>query len=98
MQTAVASRLSPSKVRRAFSLVELMVVTVIVVILAGLVAGVVVKAVEASRTSTTLTTMEIIKSGLNKQLQETVDATKKNTGCKSRIDVRQTEASFSRNN
>ena len=77
MQTAVASRLSPSKVRRAFSLVELMVVTVIVVILAGLVAGVVVKAVEASRTSTTLTTMEIIKSGLNKQLQETVDATKK---------------------
>jgi prepilin-type N-terminal cleavage/methylation domain-containing protein len=77
MQTGAASRLAPGKVRPAFSLVELMVVTVIVVILAGLVAGVVVKAVDASRTTATLTTMEIIKSGLSKQLQEIGEQSRK---------------------
>lgn len=77
MQTAAASRYVTLELRRAFSLVELMVVTVIVVILAGLVAGVVVKAVDASRTSTTLTTMEIIKSGLSKQLQEIGEQSRK---------------------
>ena len=63
--------------RQGFSLVELMVVTVIVVILAGLIAGVVVKAVSAQRTATTLTTMEVIKSGLSRQLQEISDAARK---------------------
>jgi prepilin-type N-terminal cleavage/methylation domain-containing protein len=77
MQQVAASRLSLRKKRHAFTLVELMVVTVIVVILAGLVAGVVVKAVDASRTTSTLTTMEILKSGLNKQVQEIVDAAKR---------------------
>jgi prepilin-type N-terminal cleavage/methylation domain-containing protein len=77
MKISPASRFAPGKVRSAFSLVELMVVTVIVVILAGLVAGVVVKAIDASRTTATLTTMEIIKTGLNKQVQEIVDTAKK---------------------
>ena len=40
--------------RKGFSLTELMVVVAVIVILAGLVAGVVVKAIDASRTSTSL--------------------------------------------
>ena len=70
MRLLPAPKITTNQFRQAFSLVELMVVTVIVVILAGLVAGVVVKAIDASRTTATLTTMEIIKSGLSKQLQE----------------------------
>jgi prepilin-type N-terminal cleavage/methylation domain-containing protein len=71
--------------RRAFSLVELMVVVVIIVILAGLVAGVVVKAIDASRTTTSLTTMEVIQSGLTRQLQQVIDGAKK--GGKSPEDI-----------
>jgi prepilin-type N-terminal cleavage/methylation domain-containing protein len=77
MQNGKASPSKTHSSRQAFSLVELMVVTVIVVILAGLVAGVVVKAVDASRTTATLTTMEIIKSGLSKQLQEIGEQSRK---------------------
>ena len=66
-----------SSYRRAFSLVELMVVVVIIVILAGLVAGVVVKAIDASRTTTSLATMEVIQSGLSRQLQQVIDGAKK---------------------
>jgi type II secretory pathway pseudopilin PulG len=77
MQAGTTSRFSSTNVRRAFSLVELMVVTVIVIILAGLVAGVVVKAVDATRTTSTITTMEIIKSGLTKQLQEITEQSRK---------------------
>ena len=54
-----------------------MVVVVIIVILAGLVAGVVVKAIDASRTTTSLTTMEVIQSGLSRQLQQVIDGAKK---------------------
>ena len=63
--------------RKGFSLTELMVVVALIVILAGLVAGVVVKAIDASRTSTSLTTMEVIQSGLSKQLQQVIDGAKK---------------------
>ena len=63
--------------RKGFSLTELMVVVAVIVILAGLVAGVVVKAIDASRTSTSLTTMEVIQSGLSKQLQQVIDGAKK---------------------
>ena len=77
MHTGKASHSKLNSSRQAFSLVELMVVTVIVVILAGLVAGVVVKAVDASRSTSTLTTMEIIKSGLSKQLQEIGEQSRK---------------------
>ena len=77
MRLLPAPKITTNQFRQAFSLVELMVVTVIVVILAGLVAGVVVKAIDASRTTATLTTMEIIKSGLGKQLQENIDNAKK---------------------
>jgi prepilin-type N-terminal cleavage/methylation domain-containing protein len=85
MKTSPASRSLPGQVRQAFSLVELMVVTVIVVILAGLVAGVVVKAIDASRTTTSLTTMEVIQSGLARQLQQLIDNAKK--GGKSPEDI-----------
>jgi type II secretory pathway pseudopilin PulG len=54
-----------------------MVVVAVIVILAGLVAGVVVKAIDASRTSTSLTTMEVIQSGLTRQLQQVIDGAKK---------------------
>jgi len=63
--------------RKGFSLTELMVVVAVIVILAGLVAGVVVKAIDASRTSTSLTTMEVIQSGLTRQLQQVIDGAKK---------------------
>jgi len=63
--------------RKGFSLTELMVVVAVIVILAGLVAGVVVKAIDASRTSTSLTTMEVIQSGLSRQLQQVIDGAKK---------------------
>lgn len=63
--------------RKGFSLTELMVVVAVIVILAGLVAGVVVKALDASRTSTSLTTMEVIQSGLTRQLQQVIDGAKK---------------------
>jgi prepilin-type N-terminal cleavage/methylation domain-containing protein len=63
--------------RKAFSLTELLVVVAVIVILAGLVAGVVVKAIDASRTSTSLTTMEVIQSGLTRQLQQVIDGAKK---------------------
>ncbi len=63
--------------RSAFSLTELLVVVTLIVILGGLVAGVVVKAIDASRTSTSLTTMEVIQSGLSKQLQQVIDGAKK---------------------
>lgn len=63
--------------RKGFSLTELLVVVAVIVILAGLVAGVVVKAIDASRTSTSLTTMEVIQSGLSKQLQQVIDGAKK---------------------
>ena len=77
MQTSSASCYDQKKHRQAFSLVELMVVTVIVVILAGMVAGVVVKAIDASRTTATLTTMEIIKSAISKQIQEVAETYRK---------------------
>jgi len=77
MRLLPAPKITTNKFRQAFSLVELMVVAVIVVILAGLVAGVVVKAIDASRTTATLTTMEIIKSGLSKQLQEIGEQSRK---------------------
>ena len=63
--------------RKGFSLTELMVVVAVIVILAGLVAGAVVKAIDASRTSTSLTTMEVIQSGLTRQLQQVIDGAKK---------------------
>lgn len=63
--------------RKGFSLTELLVVVAVIVILAGLVAGVVVKAIDASRTSTSLTTMEVIQSGLTRQLQQVIDGAKK---------------------
>lgn len=59
--------------RSGFTLVELMVVVAIMAVLAALVAGVVVKATEAQRNSNTLTTMEVIKSSLSKQLQAVLD-------------------------
>ena len=59
--------------RRGFTLVELMVVVAIMAVLAALVAGVVIKATEAQRNSNTLTTMEVIKSSLSKQLQAVID-------------------------
>ena len=77
MRLLPAPKITTNQFRQAFSLVELMVVTVIVVILAGLVAGVVVKAIDASRTTATLTTMEILKSGLSKQLQEIGEQSRK---------------------
>lgn len=63
--------------RRGFTLVELMVVVAIMAVLAALVAGVVIKATEAQRNSNTLTTMEVIKSSLSKQLQAVIDDGKK---------------------
>jgi len=63
--------------RRGFTLVELMVVGAIMAVLAALVAGVVIKATEAQRNSNTLTTMEVIKSSLSKQLQAVIDDGKK---------------------
>jgi len=66
-----------SQRRRGFTLVELMVVVAIMAILAALVAGVVVKAMEAQRNSNTMTTMEVIKSSLSKQLQAVIDDGKK---------------------
>jgi prepilin-type N-terminal cleavage/methylation domain-containing protein len=71
--------------RKGFSLTELLVVVAVIVILAGLVAGVVVKAIDASRTSTSLTTMEVIQSGLTRQLQQVIDGAKK--GGKSPEDI-----------
>lgn len=59
--------------RHGFTLVELMVVVAIMAVLAALVAGVVIKATEAQRSSNTLTTMEVIKSSLSKQLQAVID-------------------------
>lgn len=59
--------------RPGFTLVELMVVVAIMAVLAALVAGVVVKATEAQRNSNTMTTMEVIKSSLSKQLQAVID-------------------------
>lgn len=61
------------EIRRGFTLVELMVVVAIMAVLAALVAGVVMKATEAQRNSNTLTTMEVIKSSLSKQLQAVID-------------------------
>ena len=66
-----------SRCRRGFTLVELMVVVAIMAILAALVAGVVIKATEAQRNSNTMTTMEVIKSSLSKQLQAVIDDGKK---------------------
>lgn len=76
LQSAADSpvRLNP---RSAFSLVELMVVIAVIVILAGLIAGVVVKAIDASRTTASQTTMEVIQSSLTRQLQNVIDASKK---------------------
>lgn len=59
--------------RPGFTLVELMVVVAIMAVLAALVAGVVVKATEAQRNSNTMTTMEVIKSSLSRQLQAVLD-------------------------
>jgi prepilin-type N-terminal cleavage/methylation domain-containing protein len=64
-------------IRNAFTLVELMVVVAIMAILGALVAGVVVKAIEAQKNSNTMTTMELIKSSLSKQLQAVIDDGKK---------------------
>lgn len=63
--------------RRGFTLVELMVVVAIMAVLAALVAGVVVKAIEAQRNSNTMTTMEVIKSSLSKQLQAVMEDARK---------------------
>ncbi len=77
MRTGTASHFTNNYSRQAFSLTELMVVVAVIVILAGLVAGVVVKAIDASRTSTSFTTMEVIQSGLTRQLQQVIDGAKK---------------------
>lgn len=74
--------------RRAFTLVELMVVVAIMAVLAALVAGVVMKATEAQRNANTETTIKVLKSALSRQLQAVIDEQKKKDPSKEGITYR----------
>ncbi len=82
-----AKTLNRFGIRRAFTLVELMVVIVIIGILAAATTGVVVKVIESQRRSSTQLVLDSIKGALDTQASKLVQNARKTVGGSGDVDA-----------